>query len=76
MDRLRDFWCNIKHTNVGIIGIPEGEQRCKREEKLFEEIRSENCYKLGEENRHPDPGGTKNPKQYIPKDIHTKTYYN
>ena len=24
---LRDFWNNIKHTNINIIGVPEGEER-------------------------------------------------
>ena len=26
-DSLRDFWDNIKCTNIHIIGVPEGEQR-------------------------------------------------
>ena len=25
-DRLRDFWDNIKHNNIRMIGIPEGEE--------------------------------------------------
>ena len=25
-DRLRDFWNNIKNTNVHFIGVPEGEE--------------------------------------------------
>ena len=24
---LRDFWNNIKHTNINIIRVPEGEER-------------------------------------------------
>ena len=24
---LRDLWDNIKHTNIHIIGVPEGEER-------------------------------------------------
>ena len=24
-DSLRDFWDNIKHTNIQIVGVPEGE---------------------------------------------------
>ena len=26
-DSLRDLWDNIKHTNIHIIGVPEGEER-------------------------------------------------
>ena len=25
-DTLRDFWDNIKHTNIRITGVPEGEE--------------------------------------------------
>ena len=34
-DSLRDLWDNIKHTNIHIIGIPEGEEREKGEENIF-----------------------------------------
>ena len=37
-DSLRDFWDNIKHNNIRIIGVPEGEQREKGPKKIFEEI--------------------------------------
>ena len=26
-DSLRNLWANIKHTNIGILGIPEGGER-------------------------------------------------
>ena len=32
-DSLRDLWDNIKHNNVRIIGVPEGEEREKGPEK-------------------------------------------
>ena len=35
---LRDLWDNIKRNNIGIIGVPEGEEREKGPEKIFEEI--------------------------------------
>ena len=28
-DSLKDFWDNIKHNNIHIIGVPEGEEREK-----------------------------------------------
>ena len=41
-DSLRDFWDNIKHTNIQIIGVPEEEEKKKGYEKIFEEIIVEN----------------------------------
>ena len=37
-DSLRDLWDNIKRNNVSITGVPEGEERGKGPEKIFEEI--------------------------------------
>ena len=33
----RDLWDNIKCTNIHIIGLPEGEEREKGPEKIFED---------------------------------------
>ena len=41
-DSLRDFWDNIKHNNIQIIGVPEEEEKKKGYEKIFEEIIVEN----------------------------------
>ena len=35
-DSLRDFWDNIKYTNIPIIRVQEGEKREKGPEKIFE----------------------------------------
>ena len=48
-DGLRDLWDNIKCTNIGIIGIPEGEEREKGPEKISEEIIVENFPNMGKE---------------------------
>ena len=37
-DSLRDFWDNIKGSNIWIIGVPEEEEEKKGYEKIFEEI--------------------------------------
>ena len=37
-DSLRELWGNIKCNNIRIIGVPEGEEREKGPEKIFEEI--------------------------------------
>ena len=41
-DSLRDFWDNIKRTNIQTIGVPEEEEKKKGTEKIFEEIIVEN----------------------------------
>ena len=48
-DSLTDPWDNIKPTNICIIGVPEGEEKKKRPEKIFEEIIAENFLNLGKE---------------------------
>ena len=39
----------MKCTNICIIGVPEGEEREKRHEKIFEEIIAENFPNMGKE---------------------------
>ena len=39
---IRDLWDNIKWANLCIIGIPEGEEKDKGMENIFEEIMAEN----------------------------------
>ena len=48
-DSLRDLWDNIKRNNIRIIGVPEGEERKKGPEKIFEDIIVENFPNMGKE---------------------------
>ena len=48
-DSLRDLWDNIKRNNIRIIGVPEGEERKKEPEKIFEETIVENFPNMGKE---------------------------
>ena len=48
-DSLRDLWDNIKHTSILIIGVPQGEEKKKETEKIFEEIIVENFPNMGKE---------------------------
>ena len=48
-DSLRNLWDNIKHNNIRIIGVPEGEEGEKGTEKIFEEIIVENFPNMGKE---------------------------
>ena len=48
-DSLRDFWDNIKCTNIRITGVPEEEEKRKGTEKMLEEIIVENFPNMGKE---------------------------
>ena len=48
-ESLRELWDNVKRTNICIIGVPEGEEREKETEKIFQEIRAENFPNMGKE---------------------------
>ena len=48
-DSLTALWDNIKCTNIHIIGVPEGEEREKGPENMFEEIIAENFSNMGKE---------------------------
>ena len=59
-DSLRDLWDNIKCTNIHIIGVPEGEERERGLEKIFEDMTAENFPNVGKVNQvqkaHRVPG--------------------
>ena len=48
-DILRDLWNNIKCNNIHIIRVPEGEEREKGPEKIFETIIVEKFPNVGKE---------------------------
>ena len=62
---IRDLSDNIKQDNLCIIGIPEGEEKEKGIENIFEEIMSENFPNLKE--TYQDTASTEGPKQVEPK---------
>ena len=76
-DSLRDLW-DIKHTNIRIIGVPEGEEKKKGTEKIFEEIIVENFpnRKKRKGNSQSSPGSTESPIQDKSKEKHAKTHNN
>ena len=47
-DNLRDFWDNVKHSSIRIIGVLE-EDKKKGHDKILEEIIVENFPKMGRE---------------------------
>ena len=48
-ERLRNFWNNLKGSNIRIIGVPEGEEEEQEIENLFEKIMKENFPNLAKE---------------------------
>ena len=48
-ERLRILWDNLKHSNIRIIGVPEGEDQEQEIENLFEQIMKENFLNLVKE---------------------------
>ena len=48
-DKIRSLWDISKCTNVGIIGLPEGEEEEQKIENLFEKIIKENFPNLVKE---------------------------
>ena len=48
-ESLREFWDNVKRTNIRIIGVPEGEEREKETEKIFKEMIAKKFPNMGKE---------------------------
>ena len=48
-ESLRELWDNVKCTNIRIVGVPEGEEREKETEKIFQVIIAENFRNMGKE---------------------------
>ena len=73
-DSLRNFWDNIKCTNIWIIEVPE-EEREKGPEKIFEEIIVENFPTMGKEivNQVQE---VQSPLQDKPKEEHAEMHSN
>ena len=47
-ESLRELW-DIKHTNIHIIGVPEGDEREKETEKIFQEKIAKNVPNMEKE---------------------------
>ena len=58
--------------NIHIIRVPEGEEREKGPEKVFEEIIAENFPNMRKESQ-PSSGSTESPRHGKPKEEHIKT---
>ena len=73
-ERLRNLWDNLKHSNIWIIGVPEGEQH-QEIENLFEQIVKENFPNLVKEIDFQEVQEAQRvPKKLDPKRVHIKAH--
>ena len=74
-DSLRDICDNIRHTNICLVGVLEGEGR-KGEQNIFEDILVKNFPNLGKENIQVQESqrvpNRINPKRTTPRHIIVK----
>ena len=48
-ENLTNLWDNLKHSNIQIIGVPEGEEQQQEVENLLDQIMKENFPHLAKE---------------------------
>ena len=71
-ERLRNLQDNFKHSNIWIIGVPEGQEEEQEIENLFEKWwRRTSLIRLA-----GSPGSSESPKEAGPKEAHTKAHHN
>ena len=75
-ERLRNLWDNFKHSNIWIIGEPEGEEEEQEIKNLFEQIMKENVRNLAKEIDFQEVQEAQSPKDAGPKEEHTKAHHN
>ena len=75
-ERLRNFQDNIKHLNIRIIGVPEGEEVEQEIENLLAKIMKENFPNLVKEIDFQEVQEAQSPKEVGPKEEHTKAHHN
>ena len=68
--RLRNLQDIFKHSNIRIIGVPEGEEEEQKFENLFEQIMKENFPHLAKEIDFQEV------QEAGPKEEHTKAHHN
>ena len=73
-ESLTNLWNNLKHSNIRIIGVPEGEEQQREIENLFENIMKEKFPNLEKEIDMQIQGAQRIPKKLDPNGEHTKTH--
>ena len=72
---MRNLQDNLKHSNIQIIGVPEGEEE-QEIKNLFEQIMTENFPNLAKEIDFLEVQEAQSPKEVGPKEAHTKAHHN
>ena len=75
-ERLRNLQDNIKHSNIWIIGVPEGEEEEQEIEYLFEQVMKKKFPNLTKEIDFQEVQEAQSPKEVGPKEAHTKARHN
>ena len=73
-ERLRNLQDIFKCSNIWIIGVPEGEEQ--EIENSFENIMKENFPNLAKEIDFQGVQEAQSPKEFGPKEAHTKAHHN
>ena len=73
MRRLKNLQDKFKHSNIRIIGVPEGEEEEQETENLFEKNSEGELPQSGKGNRLP--GSSESPKEVRSKEEHTKAHH-
>ena len=73
-ERMRNLQDNFKHSNIWIIGMPEGEQEKQEIEILFEKNNEGELPQSGEGNRLPgSPGSSESQRSWTQGGTHQST---
>ena len=74
-ENLTNPWDNLKHSNIRIIGVPEGEEQHQEIENLSEQIMKENFPNLVKEIDFQEVQEAQSPKEVGAKEEHTKAHH-
>ena len=74
-ERLSNLQDIFKHSNIRIMGLPEGEEEEQKIENLFKQI-MENFPNLAKEIDFQEVQEAQSPKEAGPKEEHTKAHHN
>ena len=72
----RNLWDYSKHSNIRIVGVPEGEEEEQEIENLFEKTLKEKFPNLVKEIDFQEVQEAQSPNEIGPKEEHTKTHHN
>ena len=75
-EKLRNLWDNFKHSNIQILGVPEGEEEEQQIETIFEQIMKENFPNLAKEIDFQEVQEAESPKVVGPKEAHSQAHHN